>query len=56
MARRCSGIEVLQLLEFGRVALVHSIALQSVLDRTIGREGLKRKDEALEHSLLEHLG
>jgi hypothetical protein len=38
------------------LALVRLIALQSALQRTVGREGLERKDDALEHRLLENLG
>jgi hypothetical protein len=34
------GIQLLQLLELGRLALVRSITVQSTLERTVGRERL----------------
>jgi hypothetical protein len=46
----------LQLLELCIFVLVHSIAPQSALERTVGREGLERKDDALDRRLLESLG
>jgi hypothetical protein len=38
------------------LALVRSILLQSALERTIGRERLERRDDALNRRLLENLG
>jgi hypothetical protein len=38
------------------LALVRSILLQSALKRTIGRERLERRDDALNRRLLENLG
>jgi len=47
---------VLQQLELGRLETSTLISLQSVLEHTIGKEELERRNDALDRRVLEKLG
>jgi hypothetical protein len=47
---------VLQQLELGRLETSILISLQSVLEHTIGKEELERRNDALDRRVLEKLG